>query len=227
MLFLHERARAGGPKDRVALNLSNLQATPFDKLGQVLTLAHARQLYEHLYKGPGQGEDALAAFQGDGVAVWAPSDNDALSRVAAVFSSYALRADAECYLKLVVAHDFYPGCSTPEDVLDLWWNGLLSVKWKSVLRQVEFSAPTNPLRFFRQLRPFVPFKVHRDLYFVDGRRHYPHGNDAMATDAAQFRHRARNSCRLRGRGGAPYPQSAPIEPAPGYHQEGRPSSKRG
>ena len=123
---------------RVALRLSNLQGLAFDGFPQAVSPTEARKCYEALSKGSPHGEQTLQAYRGAGLLLWMPMENEAALRVAAAYLAYSTAAQSECLLQLLVPHDVYHGCDSPQSILDLWSHPLLGTKWNSIVKGIEF-----------------------------------------------------------------------------------------
>mgnify|MGYP000285063461 CR=1 FL=1 len=100
------------------------------------------------------GAKALSTLAPPGVVCWAPAEPSAIGRLMAACIQHAATDPHPRSLRLIVALDTLPGCSTTDAITDLWSHPLLQDKWKSVVTQVQFTSqaleiiqagPTAPL----------------------------------------------------------------------------------
>ena len=70
--------------------------------------------------------------------IWSPSESGVLQQLLAAFRAVVLRPGASFELSLLIPHDVYPGCNTPETPLDIWWHPVFADKWKAMVAKVEF-----------------------------------------------------------------------------------------
>ena len=127
----------------VATQLSNLQGMDLTAMkmsgnDKVVSIGDARALYCEVTKGAKQAAAALKHYRDGGITMWAPSDGRRLQYLLAAMMEIAVSRDFEVTLRMLVPHAPFPSCSTPELVLDLWSHASLGVKWKPLLRQVDF-----------------------------------------------------------------------------------------
>ena len=156
--YIHARNVAEPQPLQVALSLSNLQDLPPHDYEHAVQIPKAREWYSDLYLGGDRTETVLRNFQGSGIIMWAPSENDVLNKLTAAFQKYVLSPGAQCTLKLLVSYEPLPGCISAEQILDLWWCPLLSDKWKSLLRNIEFFRQPTRCVFTGQLGPMHHIK---------------------------------------------------------------------
>ncbi len=161
--YLHGRAAAKGRKLRLGLHLSNLQGVDFSKFTKAMPPDEARGVYESLWFSKESALKTLEWFTEISLMVWAPPDAARLQHMLAAMQALALRGSS-ARIHVLVPHDPYPGCSSPTEVLDLWWHPLLAHKWKSIVAHAEFfrqptrcvfSGASSPLHHLRSLVIFT------------------------------------------------------------------------
>ena len=136
--LLHTRAQMAGQSHKLACQLSNIQKIPIQGHSQLIPPTEARLLYEKIHKSPAECEEVFRALGDGSITMWAPTERPSLLRLAATFQKYAVSPGASGSLHLLVPHDHYPECVTPDQTLDLWWHELLGQKWRGIVQCIEF-----------------------------------------------------------------------------------------
>ena len=159
--YMVEQVQAAGDAWRIALHMSNLQGISFENSPQTLPPAEARLVLGGLCKGPSTGVQVLSRFDAGGVVTWAPQESDALHRLVAAYKEYATSASstAGCQLVLLIPHDPYPECSSPSQILDLWWHPILGDKFSSLVKRVQFLRQPTCCVFSTETSPIYHNKA--------------------------------------------------------------------
>ena len=137
------------PTGIVATNLSNLQRNPEPFPAPLFPPAETRAALEEMTGDANRCARQLGKFNTPDLVTWAPMDNDALSRMLSGLVKYRSAARetqnmADTRLHLLIQHEHYPGCTTPEQLLDLWWHPVLQQKHKDTLLKLTFLK--DPIR---------------------------------------------------------------------------------
>ena len=163
----------------IALHLSDVQRMGLVELGQVpaqvtgqprvLGVSSSRELYSRLGQAQTKAEEALAIFQGGGVVLWAPENNDQLPRIIAAVQRLYTEKGVAVQLNMLVPYNPLPGCSTADLILDLWGHPLLHPKYKGMVKEVTFIREASKCVFTRRSSPMyvakniAVFSVRADL----------------------------------------------------------------
>ena len=127
----------------VATQLSNLQGMQLNHMvvpenSKLVPIGDSRGLYREFSKGVHEAMAALRPYQGDAITLWAPSENRHLQFLLGGIWEAAVTQAFEITVKILIPHTPYPGCHSPELLLDLWSHPALSSKWNKILMEARF-----------------------------------------------------------------------------------------
>ena len=156
--FLYERAQSN-PNHRLALHLSNIQGANLHGLEHTLPVQEARLIYEKVLRSAASCEEFFQTLGGASITIWAPTDTATTLQLVSAFKKFALLPGAGGTVHLAVPHNPYPGCATPEQILDLWGHELLSPKWRTIVQNIEFFRQPTRCVFSGSMCPLHHIKT--------------------------------------------------------------------
>ncbi len=110
-------------------------------------------------KGMAQAKAALKMFAGGGITIWAPQDNNALQHILAAVKEVTVTTEYQVQVRLLIPHDQYPGCRTPESLLDLWKHPAINQKWKDITKEIVFLQQPSRCVFSGNFNPLHHVKA--------------------------------------------------------------------
>jgi len=166
--LLLEFALATQESNTIALNLSNLQRIPIGGLctqsasitnqPRVLSVEDTRELYIRLGQAQIKIEETLAKFNGGGLLIWAPENNEQLPRIMNALQKVYTDKGVDVKLQMVVPFIPLPGCRSAESILDLWAHPLLHNKYDNMVKEVCFIREASRCVFTRDNTPMHTVK---------------------------------------------------------------------
>ena len=115
-------------KGTVTLCLSNLQALQGGDRTGPAGINDNRLIHKSLSAGDDHLLATLARYPGQTLVVWAPQDRANVTRMLHSYRALRTKHSISTNLLVVTSHDQYPGCDTPELLLDLWHSPMLEDK---------------------------------------------------------------------------------------------------
>ena len=115
--FVYERGQRSGTNHRLALHLSNIQGATLSGLAHAVPVQETRLIDETMWKSAPSCEGFLRTLNGGSITMWAPTDTATSLHLASAFEKYSFLPGAKGTLHLLVPHNPFPGCTTPEQFL--------------------------------------------------------------------------------------------------------------
>ena len=166
--LLMEYALDISPSMSIALHLSNLQRISMEVLcaqsasitnqPRVLKIDDSRELYIRLGQAQAKIEETLIKFNGGGLLIWAPDNNEQIPRIMNALQKVYTDKGANVMLKIVVPFTPLPGCHSAESILDLWGHPLLHSKYDNLVKEVCFIREASRCVFTRDNTPIHTIK---------------------------------------------------------------------